>query len=109
MTKWLVPLAEFEAKLGSDGKRFWTGLRHGTMSCELYAPQGSDPQGPHAQDEVYIVLRGSGTFSKAGETRPFAPGDVIFVEAGAEHRFETFTEDFATWVVFWGPQGGEKD
>jgi len=32
---------------------------------------------------------------------------VIFVEAGVEHRFEDFTDDFETWVVFWGPQGGE--
>lgn len=27
--------------------------------------------------------------------------------AGAEHRFVEFTPDFATWVVFWGPPGGE--
>ena len=43
----------------------------------------------------------------AGEKRPFAPGDVIFVEAGAPHRFEDFTGDFAAWAVFWGPEGGE--
>jgi mannose-6-phosphate isomerase-like protein (cupin superfamily) len=79
------------------------------MSVELFAPVGRDTQGPHSQDELYIVLRGSGTFSKAGELRPFEAGDVIFVEAGAEHRFETFTDDFATWVIFWGPQGGERD
>ena len=34
-------------------------------------------------------------------------GDVIFVEAGVPHRFEGYGEDFATWVVFWGPEGGE--
>tara|TARA_R110002073_G_scaffold49320_2_gene131727 strand:- start:169 stop:279 length:111 start_codon:yes stop_codon:yes gene_type:complete len=32
---------------------------------------------------------------------------MIFVEAGAEHRFENFSEDFSTWVVFWGAEGGE--
>ena len=63
---------------------------------------------PHAQDELYIVIAGSGTFSKAGELRSFAPGDVIFVEAGLEHRFESFSEDFETWVIFWGPKGGES-
>ena len=40
-------------------------------------------------------------------SRPFGPGDVIFVEAGAVHRFEAYGDDFATWVVFWGPEGGE--
>ena len=102
-----MPLSTFEAKLGSDGNRFWQGLAHGSMRTLLFKPLGKDVQQPHRQDEIYIVLSGSGSFSKAGETRPFKAGDVIFVEAGAEHRFETFSEDFATWVVFWGPDGGE--
>jgi mannose-6-phosphate isomerase-like protein (cupin superfamily) len=109
MRDWLVPLEEFEANLGRDGKRFWVGLRHGTMSVELFAPQGRDTQQPHARDELYIVLRGTGTFSRRGEVRLVSAGDVIFVPAGAEHRFETFSDDFATWVIFWGPEGGEKE
>jgi hypothetical protein len=32
---------------------------------------------------------------------------VLFVPAGIEHRFIKFTEDFVTWVVFYGPKGGE--
>ena len=28
---------------------------------------------------------------------------------GAVHRFEHFSSDFATWVVFWGPPGGERE
>lgn len=34
-------------------------------------------------------------------------GDVLFVAAGVEHRFSNFSEDFVTWVFFYGPQGGE--
>jgi len=30
-----------------------------------------------------------------------------YAPAGADHRFENFTEGFAAWVVFWGPPGGE--
>jgi mannose-6-phosphate isomerase-like protein (cupin superfamily) len=37
----------------------------------------------------------------------FGPGDVLFVPAHQEHRFEQFTEDLALWVLFYGPQGGE--
>jgi hypothetical protein len=31
----------------------------------------------------------------------------LFVPAGAEHRFEDFTDDLTVWVVFYGPEGGE--
>jgi len=74
---------------------------------ELYAPVGSDPQNPHDRDEVYFVTSGSGDFVVAGERHRFAAGDALFVAAKVEHRFENFTSDFATWVVFYGPVGGE--
>jgi hypothetical protein len=31
------------------------------------------------------------------------------VQGGVEHRFEAFSEDFAVWVFFYGPEGGEKN
>ena len=88
--------------------RFVTMLQRGSMSVELYAPRGEDLQTPHAQDELYIILTGHGEFQNGAERHPFQPGDVIFVPAGVEHRFLEFSEDFATWVVFWGPEGGES-
>jgi hypothetical protein len=30
------------------------------------------------------------------------------VPAGVVHRFEEFTEDLVVWVVFYGPEGGER-
>lgn len=91
----------------ADQLRFATLLRHGTMSVELYAPQGQDRQTPHAQDELYVVISGSGAFQNGEVRHAFGPGDVIFVPAGVEHRFLSFSEDFQTWVIFYGPQGGE--
>lgn len=44
---------------------------------------------------------------KGGERRPSEAQDAIFVEAGVEHRFEDFSDDFSAWVIFWGPDGGE--
>ena len=32
-----------------------------------------------------------------------------FVKAGVEHRFLNFSEDFCTWVFFYGPDGGEEE
>lgn len=94
---------------GAGGERFVELLRHGSMRVELYAPCGHDPQQPHAQDELYFVQRGSGAFVQGAIRHHFAAGDCFFVPAGEPDRFEDFSEDFATWVVFWGPPGGERE
>ena len=91
----------------ADGKRFAELFSHGTLSVEIYAPRGTDPQTPHTRDEVYVVVSGRGRFVVAGERRAFGPGDLLFVPAGVAHRFEDFGDDFAAWVLFYGPEGGE--
>lgn len=105
----MFSVAEVTAQLPRDPQtmRFHYALRHGAMKVGLYAPSEQDSQGPHKQDELYVVIAGTGLFLKNGSARPFRPGDVIFVEAGAEHRFEDFSADFAAWTIFWGPDGGE--
>lgn len=89
------------------GARSALAMTHGSMSVRIYAPRGKDEQTPHEQDEVYVVARGSGRFVCAGERTDFGPGDVLFAAAGQEHRFEEFSDDFVTWVIFYGPEGGE--
>jgi len=79
--------------------RFATVLQHGTMSVEIYQPIGHDPQQPHEQDELYIIISGSGDFYNNGITKSFQAGDVLFVPAGDEHRFENFTEDLM-FIIF---------
>jgi mannose-6-phosphate isomerase-like protein (cupin superfamily) len=93
---------------GPAGERYVELFQHGTLSVELYAPRGSDPQHPHTRDEVYVVVQGSGYFRNAETRHRFAPGDLLFVPAGAVHRFEDFTDDLAVWVLFYGPEGGER-
>jgi mannose-6-phosphate isomerase-like protein (cupin superfamily) len=90
-----------------EGRRSPELMAHGSMTLRYYAPEGTDPQTPHDQDELYIVASGTGTFFMAGERIAFGPGDALFAPAGAEHRFEDFSGDFAVWVVFYGPTGGE--
>jgi mannose-6-phosphate isomerase-like protein (cupin superfamily) len=92
---------------GSQGERYVELFQHGSLSVELYAPRGTDLQTPHTRDEVYVVVEGSGTFRNGTERHRFARGDVLFVAAGVEHRFEDFTDDLAVWVFFYGPEGGE--
>ena len=91
-----------------DGERFVEAFSHGSLGVELYAPVGHDPQTPHDRDETYFVIAGSGEFVIDGERLGVAAGDALFVAAGSAHRFENFTSDFTTWVVFHGPIGGER-
>ena len=94
---------------GPDGERFARVLGHGSMEVEVYAQRGTDPQTPHTRDEVYVVVSGNGTFINGPDRHPFGPGDVLFVPAEVEHRFEDFTDDLVVWVVFYGPEGGEAN
>ena len=92
---------------GPGEERFAAVLAHGSMEVEVYAPRGSDPQTPHTRDELYVVVEGTGKFVNGEKRHPFGPGDVLFVPAGVEHRFEDFTDDLVVWVVFYGHEGGE--
>lgn len=80
---------------------------HGTLAVEVYTPNGHDPQTPHERDEIYVVARGTGFFFDGSTGRAVEPGTFIFVAAGQVHRFEEFSADFAVWVFFYGPHGGE--
>ena len=93
--------------LGKSKADFVTLFKQGTLEVEIYRPVGVDRQKPHGKDELYVVIAGSGTFVHGAERAPFGPGDTLFVRAGIVHKFEDFTPDFATWVFFYGPEGGE--
>jgi mannose-6-phosphate isomerase-like protein (cupin superfamily) len=81
----------------------------GSLAVELYTPVGHDPQKPHTRDEVYFVARGRGFFFDGERRQPVEAGSFLFVAAGRAHRFEEFSSDFAVWVIFYGPEGGESD
>ena len=84
-----------------EGKPFVTLLEHKKMYVEVYAPKKVDLQTPHDQDEIYVVIKGNGTFFNNGERTTFGPGDLLFAPTGVEHRFESFSDDFCTWVIFY--------
>ena len=70
----------------------------------LVAPE-PDRQQPHEEDEVYIVLEGSGVLEVEGTETSLTEGMALFVAAGAEHRFTAY-EQLALLVVFNGPHSG---
>ncbi len=64
----------------------------------LVAPE-PDRQQPHEDDEVYVVLEGSGVLEVEGERVELREGHATFVAAGAEHRFVGY-EQLSLLVIF---------
>lgn len=94
--------------LGKSPQPFVELFKHGSLSVEVYKPIKIDHQKPHQKDEVYVIIEGHGDFFCDGKMVSFKKGDFLFVPAGVEHRFINFSDDFSTWVIFYGPNGGES-
>ncbi|KAA3607252.1 MAG: cupin domain-containing protein [Planctomycetota bacterium] len=76
-----------------------------SMSLGIYRlpAKSEDRQQPHRRDEVYSVLTGRAKFTVGGVVHSVKPGDLLFVRAGAEHRFFDIEEDLELLVFFAGP------
>jgi uncharacterized cupin superfamily protein len=68
-----------------------TAARKLGMGIDVLAPgmRGCPYHLHHAQEELFIVLEGTGTLRVAGELLPVKAGDVVFIPAGPEypHQF----------------------
>jgi len=64
----------------------------------LVAPE-PDRQQPHEDDEVYVLLEGTGVLEVDGSSVDVKVGDAVFVEAGAQHKFTAY-EQLAVLVIF---------
>jgi mannose-6-phosphate isomerase-like protein (cupin superfamily) len=97
---------------GPGGEHAVTVFQRGGLNAWValgrFAPR--DPLRPpsaHTRDEVYVILSGRGVLLHDGKRDLFEAGDLLFVAAGVEHRFEDFTDDLVVWILFHGPEGGE--
>jgi hypothetical protein len=50
-----------------------------------------------------MVAAGRGKLRVGDRVDPIAPGALLYVAAHEVRRFEDFSDDFAVWVVFYGP------
>lgn len=104
----VIRLAGAQASIpGPTGEHAVTILKRGTLDLALSMPKRPIPQSPHEQDELYVIIRGSGILFHDGKREPFEAGDLLFVAAGIEHQFEDITDDLAVWRIFYGSRGGE--
>ena len=100
-------IADIELRRRAHGRLYQEFLRAPSLSMGLYVlpAGGTDPQRPHSEDEVYLVLRGRGRIRVGAEDRAVEPGTVVFVPARVEHRFHDVTEELSLAVFFAPPEG----
>jgi mannose-6-phosphate isomerase-like protein (cupin superfamily) len=97
------------ARLESGGA-YLEFLRVPAMSAGLYTLDAgaSDPQRPHTEDEIYIILEGRAQISVGDTDFPANAGDTIFVPAKLPHRFHSIAEALKVIVVFAPAEGSGK-
>lgn len=104
----VISFAQMQARIArADGEHAVLALHRGTLDVKLSLPVAPNQQTPHAQDEIYVVIRGRGVLVHDGKRTAFEAGDLLFVAAGCEHHYEDFSGELALWRMFYGAHGGE--
>jgi mannose-6-phosphate isomerase-like protein (cupin superfamily) len=100
-------LDELEAERAANDGAYLQFVRERNMSVGLYALDAgeTDPQRPHAQDEVYFIVSGRASITVGMETTTVGRGSVVYVPAMVAHKFHHITEDLRVMVVFSPPEG----
>src|SRR5215813_12742704 len=102
-------LEALEAARRTADRRYLEFLRVPDLSAGLYVLEKGavDSQQPHAEDEIYLVMRGRCRFRAGAEEQEVQAGAVLFVPAFGEHRFVDVRERLEA-LVFFGPAEGSR-
>lgn len=98
----LAPLPMPPTAKWPEGEPYQCLLNQPGAQILIFAPRGTDYQSPHHRDEAYVAVRGSATLEIGGVPHSFAAGDLAWVPKDTEHRFVDISDDFVTWVMFFG-------
>ena len=95
-------ISEWLDKQAASGKPWLPFLKVPSLYCGMYVLKAGaeDGQNPHKDDEVYYVESGRGKIRVNGEDNDAVPGGIIFVKAGATHKFHSIEEDLKLLVFF---------
>lgn len=106
-----ISLDDVRADHDTGEERYNEFLREDALSVGRYVlpAGGEDPQEPHTEDEVYLVLEGLADVEIGDEVHGVEPGDVIYVDRGVEHKFVNIERRLDLLVVFAPPEGSLED
>lgn len=97
-------LDDLDAAREAKGRLYHEFVSVPELSGGLYVLEAGamDPQSPHTEDELYVVMSGRARVTVGDAVRDVQTGTVIFVPAGAAHRFHDIEERLVLVVAF-GP------
>jgi mannose-6-phosphate isomerase-like protein (cupin superfamily) len=97
-------LDDVEAARQAAGRAYHEFLSVPDLSGGLYVLEAgaTDPQSPHTEDELYVVMSGRARVTVGAVQRDVRTGSLIFVAAGVPHRFHDIEERLVLVVAF-GP------
>ncbi|MCC6943475.1 MAG: cupin domain-containing protein [Thermomicrobiales bacterium] len=95
-------LTEILAEHAATGAMWHEFLRVPDLSVGVYVVPagGDDPQSPHNEDEVYVVLSGKGMLRAGDDEYAVEPGSVLYVAKQVPHHFHDVTEALRVLVFF---------
>jgi mannose-6-phosphate isomerase-like protein (cupin superfamily) len=101
----LIDIAEAKGRLAAGTGGYEVVHRSPGLELGVYVLVAPEPdrQQPHLDDEVYVVLEGSGVLDVEGKQVELREGHAVFVPAGAEHRFIGY-ERLSVLVIFERPR-----
>ncbi len=102
MESYVTAVGEVVAAQAAAGRMWHEFLRVDALSAGLYVlePGDSDPQQPHREDEVYVVVQGRGALRVGAIDHLVQAGSIVYVAAQAAHHFHTIVERLVVLVFF---------
>jgi len=96
-----------DVQVDVDAVRYVEYERRSGLSAGVYTVRAGhvDPQRPHGEDEIYVVVAGAGAIEIAGVRHELRVGSMIGVPRNVEHSFLDVTADLVLAVVFGPPEG----
>jgi len=97
-------LDDVDATRQAAGRAYHEFVSVPDLSGGLYVLEAgaTDPQSPHTEDELYVVMSGQARVTVGGDERDVRPGSIVFVGAGVPHKFHDIVERLVLVVAF-GP------
>jgi len=100
-------LEALESARRAADRRYLEFLRVPDLSAGLYVlePGAIDPQQPHAEDEIYVVMRGRCRFRVGTEEQEVQPGTVLSSPRVWSAASSTFESASRPWSSSGQPRG----
>ncbi len=97
-------LSQLISQRADSNKLYFEFHRIPNLSMGIYIlpADGTDPQSPHSENEVYYVVSGKAQIMVADENRDVQAGSIVYVEKNVTHHFHSIEEEL-TLLVFFTP------